>query len=756
MKRLKYILIICLSTALAAHAQEVKIISNDEPVSHATIQVTDLNQTATAYYISDETGTVSIAQTPPYIATISHLNFKTKTDTIHHSSKQQWQLFSKENTLNEIVVTGQYQAQSVKQSVYQVNVLDEARIQAQGAQSLTEVLASELNIRFSRDNATGSSSVSLQGLSGQNVKVLLDGVPLVGRSGVSNEIDLNQININTIERIEIIEGPMAVNYGADALAGVINVITKTNRHQKWNLNMGIQEETVGKEFSVFDQGIHNGYLSGSYRLNSHWSAQADTRIHRFGGWGGTGRDRLWYPKNQFFQSGQIHYDSERFSIYYRLDYLNETIENQGAPEQISPQSDPYAFDKEYLTDRWIHQVQSELSLGKGAMHTVISYTDYNRQTHRFKYFLLDGVPNITTTDGQDTIAFQTTFFRNTLDDVVQWHLGNTTWHTQLGIDGTFESAQGTTLSSGDKHMTDLGLFASTEISMGDKLKIRPGIRLTYNSIFNANPSASINLKYNFSPHSQLRLSYGRGFRAPSLRELYHEFIDANHNIVGNDELEPEYSNNINGDLTHQFKDTKWSFKVSSFYNDVHNRISYFTPEGTNQTTTYTNILEYKTLGTAGQVTYQSKKLTLKAGLSYIGRYHNLSEDASAQNIPQFLYSPEWITQLGYDLFDTGIRLSAFYKWVGANKQYLSIEDDNGNSNPEIRQLNDYHLLDLSLSKTWKDVLTVGMGAKNVMDLTTINNNISTGGAHSSNSDGRSSVAYGRSFFMKISYQFIKN
>lgn len=755
MVRLAVVGILVLFSIEKSLGQQVHLHDQQSPVAHAIVRVTTFSNSSDTY-ISDATGQVHILLAPPYVAITSHINYATRVDTVLQHGEYQWQMTPKETTLDEVVVTGQYTPQSVKNSVYQIRVLDDTRIQSQGAQSLTEVLANELSIRFNRDNATGSSSVSLQGLSGQNVKVLLDGVPLVGRSGVSNEIDLAQINVNTIERIEIIEGPMAVNYGADALAGVINVITKTTNQPKWNLNLSIQEETVGKEFSFFDQGMHNANLSAGYQFNSHWSALADTRVQRFGGWGGTGRDRLWYPKNQFFQSGQIRYDKGNLSIYYRTDYLNETIENQGVPELVSTQDDPFAFDKEYLTHRWIHQIQSELSIGKGALRTAVSYTDYSRRTHRFKSFLIGGVPDITTTNGQDTIAFQTTFFRNTLDDMIQWTLGSTEWHTQLGIDGTFENAQGTTLSAGDKQMTDLGLFASTEISFGEKLKIRPGIRLTYNSIFNANPSASINFKYNASQHTQLRLSYGRGFRAPSLRELYHEFIDTNHNIVGNDNLEPEYSNNINSDLTHQFNNNRWGLKVSGFYNEVHNRITYFTPDGTNQATTYTNILEYKTLGTAGQITYQGERLTLKAGLSYIGRYHNLSDDASTQNVPQFLYSPEWITQLSYDPFDTGLRLSIFYKCVGANKQYLSVDDGNGNTHPELRQLDAYHLLDLTLTKTWKDALTIGMGAKNIMDLTSVNNNISSGGAHTSNSDGRSSVAYGRSFFVKISYQLIKN
>lgn len=753
MKRLNYIIITCLCTALATQAQEVKIMSNNEPVAHAAIQITPLNQTATTHYISDHTGTVNILQTPPYIATVSHLNFETHTDTIHHSNTNQWQLRPKENTLDEIVITGQYQPQSVKQSVYKVQVIDQTRLQAQGVQSLPEVLATQLNFRFQRDNAVGSSSARLQGLSGQNIKVLIDGVPMVGRSGVSNEIDLSQINVNTIAQIEIIEGPMAVNYGADALAGVINIITKKPDAHKWSLDMEVQEETAGQAFSLLDQGIHNGSLAASYRLNNSWSIQAESRYYKFGGWGGEGRDQLWYPKTQFFQSGLLRYEKDNLSIYYRLDYLNETIANLGAPEQVSNQEDPYAFDKEYLTHRWVHQMQAAYDLRKGTLNTVVSYTDYSRVTHRFKSFLIPGVSDVTTTDGQDSVSFHTAFFRSTLDQALGWSIGHTDWQTQFGIDGSFDSSQGTTLSTGDKQMTNLGFFASAEISLGNQFKIRPGIRATYNSTFATRPTFSINTKYDLTTQSQLRVSYGRGFRAPSLRELYHEFVDNNHNILGNTDLEPEYSHNINGDFTHQFKNQIWQFSLSGFYNDIHNQITYFTPAGANQPTTYTNLLQYKTLGGTGSINFKKGKLKAKIGASYLGRYHGFSSEAADLGVPTFLYSPEVIASLQY-LLPLQVQLAAFYKYTGASKQYLEVAQADGSSSLELKQLDAFHFLDVTLSKTFFHTLSFSLGAKNIFDITTVNNGTNTSGAHSSGS-GQSSIAYGRSYFIKLNYHISK-
>lgn len=161
--------------------------------------------------------------------------------------------------LQELVVTGQYEPQSLKNSVYNVRVIDAKRIKLRSATELKTLLATELGLRFSNDPATGISDLQLMGMDGAGLKVMLDGVPMMDR-GTSKE-SLGQIDVNTIERIEIVEGPMSVVYGSDAMAGVINVITKKGTESKLSVTARLQEESAGKEYSAFDKkGTHNGNL----------------------------------------------------------------------------------------------------------------------------------------------------------------------------------------------------------------------------------------------------------------------------------------------------------------------------------------------------------------------------------------------------------------------------------------------------------------------------------------------------------------
>src|SRR5690606_16454968 len=125
------------------------------------------------------------------------------------------------NTLEEVVVTGQYEPKSIRNSVFKIRTISSEQIQLRGSVTVENILNTQLGVRFFNDLVLGESDIELMGMSGQNVKVLIDGVPLLDR-GESRQ-SLSQVDVNNIDRIEIVEGPMSVSYGTDALAGVINI-----------------------------------------------------------------------------------------------------------------------------------------------------------------------------------------------------------------------------------------------------------------------------------------------------------------------------------------------------------------------------------------------------------------------------------------------------------------------------------------------------------------------------------------------------
>lgn len=730
------------STARAQLELSIFDAVSGHPLDGVKVEMYSLNDRQQEKLISNNQGLIHSTLQLPVQIRLAHLAYRERLDTMYQSSQTIY-LDPDIRSLDEVVITGQYLPQSAQKSLYKVKTIDRERLAQQGANTLQDVLANQLNINFSRDNAMGASGMNLMGIAGQHIKILIDGIPVAGRGGINNEIDINQLNINSIEQVEIVEGPMAVNFGADALAGVINIITKKDDDQQLNLDLTLQEETVESNYSFFREGIHSPSLRIGYKPAERWYLQAEGRINHFGGWVGNGseRNRQWYPKTQYFGSNLIRYEAQHFNIYYRLDYLDESIENLGEVNDSNPLRDPFATDESFQSQRWMHQLQAEVHLNnRWHLNPVFSFTDYQRTTRQFNTNLVTGQTRTTIQSEQDSIYFRNYFFRNVLSQT------DGEWGSlQLGMEATHEQAAGTTISQGEKWLTDLALFASAEIHLNPKLQIRPGIRFSRHSLFKTQPTPSINLKYDLHTQVEVRIGYGRGFRAPSLREMYHEFIDANHNIQGNQDLEPEYSHSFNADITYRLPKLNISTSLTGFYNHIDNMITFFTPTISNQSTTYVNLLKFKTAGLRLTGQWRKSWINLSSGVAYTGRYQRLRQEN--RDVPGFVFGWEANLNNTFIWSQTGISASLFYKFNGPFKDYRLV-DQEGESRPQLQQINGFHLMDFTLSKDLGSNLKLTAGIRNLMNVNTVNNNLTGGGAHSGET-GKTSVAYGRSYFLRI-------
>ncbi|HJT73439.1 MAG TPA: TonB-dependent receptor, partial [Chitinophaga sp.] len=447
--------------------------------------------------------------------------------------------------LQDVVVTGQYMPQSLKNSVYQVRTISAEYIKLRGATNVLGVLDNQLGVRFSNDATLGETDVEIMGMSGASVKILLDGVPLVDRG--STRQSLSQIDVNTIERIEIVEGPMSVVYGTDALAGVINIITKKHTGgNQLSVSARVQEETVGKEYELLDgRGVHNENINLQWAKNGFFAGGGITR-NDFGGWTDTltGRKKAWKPKDQLLTNGTFGYSNKALKAWYRLDYLNEDIISQGDINYDNGK----ATDQRYITERYTHQAQAVWQLNSRlSLNGSASYQQYQRRTRTTIKDFVTGTETLSPDAGtQDVSKFNTAFFRGTVQYTI-----NSLLSFQPGIEYRRDASSGQRIE-GNPDITDYSAFLSVEIKPLSWLNIRPGVRLSKNSVYDAPPIIpSLNTKFALGKDVDLRLSYARGFRAPALRELYFYFFDASHSIKGNPDLKAEYSNSYTGSVTWQ-------------------------------------------------------------------------------------------------------------------------------------------------------------------------------------------------------------
>ena len=112
---------------------------------------------------------------------------------------------TKITTLDEVVITGQYNPRSIKKSVHNVIVIKREQIENQAANNLADLLNFNLNLTIIPSSQTGKSTISFFGLDAQYFNILVDNIPLVSDSGLGNNIDLTQINLDDMEPMQYLE-----------------------------------------------------------------------------------------------------------------------------------------------------------------------------------------------------------------------------------------------------------------------------------------------------------------------------------------------------------------------------------------------------------------------------------------------------------------------------------------------------------------------------------------------------------------------
>lgn len=651
--------------------------------------------------------------------------------------------------LREVIVTGQFSPQSLRNSLYKVRLISQKQIQQKAATNIQDLLKTEIGFRMSNDMALGETDVELMGMSGNNVKVLIDGVPLIDRS--STKQSLSQIDINTVEQIEIVDGPMSVIYGTDALAGVINIITKkgslSEGEKRLSLSAKIQEESVGDEYNLAtDKGSHTQSASGNYSLKNGFQVGANFTHNDFGGWQGdsTGRKKQWQPKEQYLLGGKLGYTKKNYDVWYRLDFLNENILTMQDVNSVTN----LTSDKEFIVDRYTHQLQGNWALNNQLSFTAAgSYQTYHRRTRTTIINLSTGKKELSLESGAQDVAEYSAWFGR----VAALWKPSSKLSFQPGVEYQLSQGEGDRIDK--KHqINNTALFLSAEYLPFTWFTIRPGVRSSFNSAYDA-PWAipSLNLKFNLDAKTDLRLSYGRGFRAPTLQELYYSFHDSNHNIDGNPDLKSEYSNSYMASLTVRpihTENIRLTSSLSAFYNDFRDKISLLASYTTDGYYTYYNIDKYKTQGLTVENSLKWKSLSVGLNLSYVGRYNSYSEseDYKDVNMSKFRYSPELSVNATYD-WKKVATFSFFYKYTGKRHEY-TLDDDE----LKLEGLSAFNWADFTVSRALYKYIDIQVGVKNIFDITTVRNTTASSGAHST-SNGVNQLGSGRSYFVGLAFNY---
>lgn len=642
--------------------------------------------------------------------------------------------------LDELVVTGQYKPTRADRAVQKLHVINAEKIQRLAAQNLSDVLGQELNMRLSQDNALGSS-VSMRGLGGENVKVLVDGVPVIGRQ--DGNLDLSQIDLSGIDRIEILEGPLSVNYGTNALAGTINLITKKSGGHATSLRVRSYAEQIGRLNLSVAAGKRFGKSDVLLTLGRNffggWDAD-QPRFYQFAAQpADANRFMQWKPRTQY--QGRLNYRfdlNDRWMLNYKGEVMQDLLTDRGRPRAPYYES---AFDAEFRTQRVNNAFFTTANLPKGRrFHALLAYDTYQREQRKW-------VRDLTTLNTRPVPGE---------DDDSRFTLANAraTWsqapeHSKFsfegGMDLNMETAAGDRVADGaTQTIGDYAGFLSLQWEATPRITIRPGARYAYNTDYNAPLIPSIDTRFQLDTALTLRASFAQGFRAPSLKELYIYFVDVNHDIRGNPDLRAESSNNYSLSLSYRkARDNGVVRAELSLYHDrVQDLITLAEESGL--VYTYINLGEYRTLGGSVGAGWEAGHWTVNGGVGATGRYDTLGLRATGTQ--GYDFAPEANLNLTRHWRKQGWSANLFSKYQGEQQSFISLEGDSLSRG----RIAPYLMLDASVAKAlFNDRLTVQVGCKNIADVTDLEATLGSGGAHSGAGGVSVPLATGRTFFMRL-------
>ncbi len=652
--------------------------------------------------------------------------------TISNNPQDTIYIIRKNIQLNEFVVTGVAKDIIAEKNLYKVNVISAATIKQQAVNNVAELLSNQTSFYKQQDNLLGTT-INMQGLGGQNIKILINGVPLNGRE--NGNIDLSQININNVERVEIVKGPMSVLYGSDALGGVINIITKQPQ-KKFGASLNTYAESIGR---VVNSGSINFTAKGR-----HAAIFNVARTFNYGvGFADTfNRATIWKPKQTYNIDADYTYKFSKGKISYRPLVVLEKIQNLGTPK-IDPFS-AFVMDEYYYTTRVVNTIGTDVELDSNKkLMASITNSYYNRVRKRMAKDMTNLTEELSTNPGdQDTSTFIDNNFRSV------YHSKNgKQFLFYIGAEVNTQQALSLKLKDKKYFMYDYAIFAAPTFNTPNgKWSIQPSLRIATNNYYKVPITPSLLIKAQLTPTLLWRISYTTGYRAPSLKELYLNFVDAQHNVIGNAELNAETSYQIQ---THTEK--TWYNKNNALYkntlsiygNQVRNQIALALVNAASNAYQYANVDYFQNIAVEYKTDLQYKDFKSVATVAY----NNIMSADSGRGFANW----ELNLNANYALTKYNSNFNVQYRYLG--KQAILGIGSIGANAMYTSYLPATYWLDANASKKFfNQKLFVQLGVKNILNIQAmnvrgnINNNI-----HSNN--GNQLLSPGRSGFISMGYTF---
>lgn len=505
-------------------------------------------------------------------------------------------------SFDEVVVTATRTENDVKKVPASTQVITQEDIKRGGATSVRNALSMYANIFQKSKVRGGGHDIIIRGMETKHSLVMVNGRRISNEAdanGLGNAMSLDRININDVEKIEIVRGPSSALYGSEAMGGVLNIITKPSKEQTLLTGLEHTSEDTSHWWHTDTGRIGNFSMTLDARFNKINRSMLDTA---------TESDP--YGTAQTYNASLNYYVNDHSYVNAYMDYYSQHLKTDTGTPTMKPitlttsrgmslsgqamlegtgskayKQKNYGISWNGKTDKNDWQIQAYMSkfnwsttsntkvLGSilpAGMEGMFNYLLQQKNAYDFNH----DEHNMWAIEGRDSLRVndhhRVTFGAEYVKEKVAG--------TGLGSNGDRVysiTENGKTKSSSEKTLSSYAAYLQDEIEYG-KWFIVPAIRYDHHSAYGSHTSPKIGVTYNATDHFRIKANYGDGFKAPSVSQLYYD-LDMEMgrgnwvHLTGNPNLKPEKSKSW--DLGVEAEFGKGYGSLTYFDNDVDNLIA---------------------------------------------------------------------------------------------------------------------------------------------------------------------------------------
>lgn len=612
--------------------------------------------------------------------------------------------------LDEIVVTGTMKETYVSASPIKIDVVTSKQLDTYLPSAASSVIESVQLVNGVQEvvacGVCYTNSISVNGLPGSYTAILMDGTPIYG--SLASVYGLNGIPNMIIDRFEVIKGPSSTLYGSEAVAGVINIITKNPENQPLlsaDVMTSSHEEVFGNFAIAPRLGKSNAYVGINFGYANHY---ADNNLDGFGD--GINSDHI-----SIFSKFNFYRPSDKlFSLaakYYYEDRRNGV--------------EAYVRDRAYKSLRGSDQIYGE-SIYTNRFELFGTYALDSKANLKIDYSLSNHDQNSYYGD-QFFKASQQIAFGNFL-----WNFSKTKHDVLIGATLRYDAYDDNTLATEQEIDGDItnapnnqfvpGIFAQDEFSISENLTVLGGLRLDHHQEHGLIYAPRLNVKANTSEWTTFRFNFGTGFKVVNLFTEDHAFVTGQREVIIADDLEPEgsYNFSVNYNQIYTGLGGSGSLDLEGFFTHFTNKIipDYDIPGFI----VYENSNGFaRSLGLSMNINHNFIiPLSLNLGLNILKSTETESDENGIESTKDILFAPKWsgVVTANYQLKRHRVTLAYTAQLTGqmALPEVYDL-DDAGNpfEDPRPTESVPFSLHQIQISKLIKNNYSLYLGINNLFN-----------------------------------------